>query len=445
MATDTQDTPPQDSTLTRAFEALTHDEDARTCKDIPDSACNQQPGNFIKQLLGSLGNKLADELASARLILPWLLGALGAPGWMVGLLVPIREAGALLPQVLVAGLIRPLPQRKYVWASGSAIQAAAAFALALVALWGGGSVGGTMVLVALVILSLARGVTSIATKDVLGKTIDKQKRGQLMGWSGSLAGGATLAAGAILIALGNQPSRAALVVLLVIASIGWLVNALCALRLKEEDGATEGGSTAFATLKDGVKALKRDREFRRFNLARTLLLGSALALPYMALLAQNNSDENLKGLGVLILISGIASMIASPLWGKRADRGSHLVMRNGGLIAAAAAFLAALAALLPFAWTQTVWPFALLYAVMIIAHTGIRLGRKTYVVDLAGQKQRALYVAMSNTLTGILLLVFGAVIGVTAHLIGSAWTLILLTLSLIIAAMLAQRLHNVEQ
>ena len=38
-----------------------------------------------------------------------LLGALGAPAVFVGFLVPIREAGVLLPQLLIAAYIRRLP------------------------------------------------------------------------------------------------------------------------------------------------------------------------------------------------------------------------------------------------------------------------------------------------------------------------------------------------
>lgn len=110
---------------TRLYERLTGDEDSRMCKDIPDEACQEQPRNFFLHLMASLGNKLADELASARLVLPWLLGAIGAPVWMVGLLVPIREAGALLPQVFVAGFIRGRPERKGVWVAGALLQALA--------------------------------------------------------------------------------------------------------------------------------------------------------------------------------------------------------------------------------------------------------------------------------------------------------------------------------
>ncbi|MDX5376471.1 MAG: MFS transporter, partial [Halomonas sp.] len=183
----------------RLYEWLTGDDDSRMCQDIPDAACREQPHNFFLHLSAALGNKLADELSSARLVLPWLLGVIGAPLWMIGLLVPIRESGALLPQLFVAGLIRLKPQRKWAWVVGGVVQALAAAILALLALYGQGGLGGALVLAALVTLSLARGLSSIATKDVLGKTIAKGRRGNLMGWSGSVAGAVTLAAGTTLI------------------------------------------------------------------------------------------------------------------------------------------------------------------------------------------------------------------------------------------------------
>ena len=85
---------------TRLYEWLTGDDDSRMCADIPEGACQEQPRNFFHHLWAALGNKLADELSSARLVLPWLMGIIGAPVWMVGLLVPIREAGALPPAAL---------------------------------------------------------------------------------------------------------------------------------------------------------------------------------------------------------------------------------------------------------------------------------------------------------------------------------------------------------
>ena len=94
-----------------AYDQITGDEDARVCKDIPDAACRHLPRNLIAYLFANFLSKVADELSSARLILPWLPGSLAAPAAFVGFLVPIREACVLLPQSAVAAYIRRLPRR----------------------------------------------------------------------------------------------------------------------------------------------------------------------------------------------------------------------------------------------------------------------------------------------------------------------------------------------
>lgn len=428
----------------RLYEWLTGDDDSRMCKDIPDEACDEQPRSFFLHLIASLGNKLADELSSARLVLPWLLGVIGAPLWMIGLLVPIRESGALLPQLFVAGFIRLKPQRKWVWVAGGLLQAAAAACLALLALFGSGGIGGSLVLVALVALSLARGLSSIATKDVLGKTIAKQRRGNLMGWSGSVAGAVTLAAGGVLMLFEDRQGEVALAVLLGVAALGWALNALCAARIHEAPGAVEGGENAWDSIKLGLRLLREDRAFLHFNISRTLLLASALALPWVALLGQQQSGTELGGLGVLIVVSGLAGMLASPVWGKRADASSRRVMRDAGLGAAACCLLGATIAWLPGDWTRTVWPYALVYALLVVVHAGVRLGRKTYVVDMASGDNRALYVALSNTITGALLLAVGGAVGALGQWLGSPALLVILAGMALAAAVSASRLPEVE-
>jgi hypothetical protein len=94
------------------YDQITGDEDARVCKGIPDAACRHLPRNFFACLAANFLSKVADELSSARLVLPWLLGAVAAPAAFVGFLVPIREAGVLLPQLAVAAYIRRLSRRK---------------------------------------------------------------------------------------------------------------------------------------------------------------------------------------------------------------------------------------------------------------------------------------------------------------------------------------------
>lgn len=433
-----------DLSESRIYEWLTGDEDSRMCDDIPDSACHEQPRNFMLHLWAALGNKLADELSSARLVLPWLMGIIGAPVWMVGLLVPIRESGALLPQIFVAGFIRLKPQRKWVWVAGAALQALSAVVLAALALWSSGSLGGSLVLLALVMLSLARGLSSIATKDVMGKTIAKHRRGTLMGWSGSVAGAATLAAGGVLMLLDDSLGKVTLAALLGIAAAGWAVNGICAARIEETPGAVEGGENAWDSIKQGLSLLKQDRTFLHFNLCRALLLSSALALPYLALLGQQQSGSELSSLGLLVVVSGLAAMVASPVWGKRADQSSRGVMRDAAIGTTVCCLLGAGIAWLPTVVSERIWPYALVYAALVIVHHGVRLGRKTYLVDMASQDNRALYVALSNTLTGVLMLLVGGMVGLLAQWLGSSVLLLVLSATALAAMFSALRLPQVE-
>jgi len=327
---------------------------------------------------------------------------------------------------------------------GALTQAFAALTLAVLALFATGTLGGALVLTALVLLSLARGLSSIATKDVLGKTIAKRRRGTLMGWSGSIAGGATLVAGTLLMLFESRPGHLVVAVLLAIAACGWLINAIAAARIKEAPGAVEGGENGWDSIKQGLSLLKDDRTFLHFNLARALLLSSALALPYIALLGQNQSGTDLGGLGIMIVVSGLAAMVASPVWGKRADQSSRGVMRDAAIGTAICCVMGASLAWLPGEWTHSVWPYAAVYALLVIVHHGVRLGRKTYLVDMANQDNRALYVALSNTLTGVLMLIVGGLIGAFAQWFGSGTLLLVLAATAVGAILSAHQLPEVE-
>ncbi|MFP3416646.1 hypothetical protein SB773_34990, partial [Bacillus sp. SIMBA_074] len=76
-------------------------------------------------------------------------------------------------------------------------------------------------------------------------------------------------------------------------------------------GAVEGGENAWDSIKLGLSLMREDRTFLHFNMARALLLSSALALPYLALLGQQQSGTELGGLGILVVVSGLAAMVAS--------------------------------------------------------------------------------------------------------------------------------------
>ena len=87
--------------------------------------------------------------------------------------------------------------------------------------------------------------------------------------------------------------------------------------------------------------------------------------------------------------------------------------------------------------------FAVFFFVLGVSHSGARIGRKTYLVDMADQGNRASYVAISNTLTGIALLVASS-IGLLSAVVGDTGIILVLALMALGASAVALRLPEVQ-
>jgi len=430
--------------ISRLYDLITGDEDARICRDIPAEACREIPANFFIQIVSSAATRIADELASAKLVLPWLLTVLAAPPFLAGFLVPIRESGSLLPQLIVAGYMRRYPRRKWFWVLGSLGQGIAAILMAVVAMTMVGVQAGWLIVVLLVVFSLSRGVCSVAAKDVLGKTVSKSRRGTMMGYAGAVAGVITILVGAYLKTRASSPETESLVYgMLIAAAALWFLAAAVYAGVGEVAGATSGGANAITAAVRSFGLLRSDREFRSFVITRTLLLSTALAVPFYVVLGEQQVGSSLSGLGLMVVASGLAGSISAPVWGRLADRSSRLVL-------ASAAGLAGFLGVIVFGLTALDIPaihnnytFAVFFLIMGVAHSGVRLGRKTYLIDMATPEKRPAYVALSNTVIGVAIL-FGGLSGIVAQFAGTRYLILLLSLVALTGAIKALRLPEVE-
>jgi predicted MFS family arabinose efflux permease len=332
---------------------------------------------------------------------------------VIALLVPIRESGSLIPQLAIAAWVRRKAVRKWVWVLGAALQGAAVAAIGAIAFLLQGMTAGLAVLAVLVVFSLARGLCSVSSKDVLGKTIPKTRRGRVSGIASGLSGVVV-----VLVGLGMYLGRPAdagplfYAALLFGAAALWWVAAIVYGTIREEPGETGGGGNAAAAAMKSLGLLARDRPFRRFVITRALLISSALAAPYYVSLAQRSSKGATSMLGLVVLAGGLASSLSAPTWGRMADRSSRRALL---LAATLAGVLGVVVFLLERLLGSDLpgWTYPAAFLILGIAHSGIRLGRKTYLVDMAGGNKRTDYVAVSNTVIGVILLVAG---GVTAAL-----------------------------
>ena len=122
----------QDDVAQRAFETLSGAEG--DAQDLSPHAQEAEAPNALRHIASLTMTKVADGLIDPKLMLSWLLTALGAPAVYAGALVPIREAGALLPQIVMAGWVQAMARRKWAWVAGSAGQGVFAALIVLAAL-----------------------------------------------------------------------------------------------------------------------------------------------------------------------------------------------------------------------------------------------------------------------------------------------------------------------
>ncbi|WP_224823898.1 MFS transporter [Cognatishimia sp. MH4019] len=419
--------------LQRAYATLT----STKSDDLEDGEAR----NGLVHSTSLILTKTADGLIDPKLVLSWLLNALGAPGAAIGALVPVREAGALLPQLALARYVERSPQRKTFWATGSALQGLAAAGIGIVALIYSGAVAGWTILALLGLLALARAASSVSYKDALARTIPKTRRGAVTGLASSAAAGAVLLFGGLL-SFGLVPlETGTLAVAILIAAGFWLISSALFLTLNEPkskpDASEEAGLTQL------VKPLLSDAQLRRFIAARALLSVTALAPPFIVLLSSEQQRSGLGDLGPLVIASALASIVSGYVWGRIADRSSRYCLILGGLLAAVV-FAATGGISLTWGMLGGTLAWATAIFVAQIAYEGVRAGRKLHLTDMVGDEKRARYTAISNSLIGAALLAGGG-FGALADWIGTAWVLLVFACICVAGACVAVSLDEVQQ
>lgn len=423
-------------TLHTLYHWITNGE--KTTADLTDDE-TEVPRNFFLNVANGSLTKLADKLASPGLVLTWLFAVLGVPTYLTGWLVPIRRAGALLPQLVFAGYVREMSVRKWGWVAGAVGQTVALALMAVFAFTLKGVTVGIAILGALLLMSMARGFSSIAFKDVLAKTIPEGKRGTLLATRSLIGGILTLVAGLLLNRFfGEDQDLATYASLIMVAAGLWVLAILFFTLIREPEGQVAVQRDAVQQIQAGWRALHDHPGFRQFIVARCLILTIALSQPYYVLLARREIGDSINGLGIYIIAWSLAEIVSSIFWGRLADRSSRRAMAFGSSLAGISGLLTLGAVVLKFT-QDSVYIFGVLLFILGLAQAGARLGRKTYLVDSTPTEQRPTLGAVTNTIVGLVMLGGGG-LGLIAHFAGLQILILLLAGLALVAAVVSWRL-----
>jgi len=398
------------------FYFFNKEEKSNSCEGISEEACEEVPRNYLLLILSNMFTKLAGTLSNPKTVLTWLMSYVNAPVYLISFIVPIRESGSMLPQIILSSFIQKKAIRKWVWVMGSVCQFMAIAGIGLVSIFFDGVEAGWLIVSLLVVFSVSRALCSISSKDVYGKAIPKSIRGTLKGYITSISGILILAAGLYIF---YKPSSEADIgfysSIIFFASALWLIAAIFYANIKEFPGVTISNESGVKDSFSKLSLLKKDTVFRNFIIARSLLLCTALSAPFYILLAQKYLGKESSLLGLFVIVNGLASIISAPFWGKLSDKYSHKVMAFAALIASSLGLVVFLVVNYAPSLNQNYWFYPAVLFILGIAHSGARLGRKTYVINIARGNKRTDYVSVGNTLIGFILLITGGITALVSH------------------------------
>ena len=448
-------------TTTQRLHARLIKRDLDAESQLPDDVQRNVPGNTLRLVGANALQSSGDQMVNASTVLPWLFHAIGVPAALTGALVPIRESGSMLPQAFLTPLVIKVRQRKLVTLAGALVQAVAVAVMAVTAAIGSGLAAGLTIIVALAVFSLGRCLTSIASKDVQARTVPKGERGQINGLATTASGLVAITLGLAVRALGEGLDAQTLAAILGIGSVLWVLVALVWWSVREpvdapsrrsqsdlprDRGEGEGEEEQDNWFAQTITLLREDATFRSFVTVRSFLLVSSLSPPFIVTLAVQAGAPALTGLGGFIIASGLAALLGGRIFGRMADRSSKRLMTTGAALASLVLLVLVLLDTfldLDGDSLATYAIFVAAYFLVTMLHTGVRVGRKTYVVDMAEGDQRTTYVAVSNSAMGVVLLLVGAISSAIAGF-GVIWALLFLAGLGVLGVVTSRRLPEVE-
>jgi MFS family permease len=206
----------------------------------------------------------------------------------------------------------------------------------------------------------------------------------------------------------------------------WLLAALRFTTLREaaSEIVVNKSESIFSTY---IQYLTKDRELQKFLVVRGLLTATAIAPPFLLLLARAGETHLLTQLGGLVVASSFATFVSGWVWGALSDRSTSRVLGWAGFASVGFLGLALLGAY--ESWYDMVWFLPVVLFGLVVSYQGVRIARSVHLVNIATEETRAAYTAISNTIIGVVLLATGVfgVLGGLAGVQSVVWVLLVMS------------------
>ena len=414
---------------------------------------NNDKWNFRSLVIDGSFFSIGIAFLESNTIFPALISQLTQNSVLIGLVSTIRNAGYLLPQLLVAGYAERLPYKKPFLMINGLVSRLSVLAMAAITFFLAGS-NPSLALIGLIaantVFALTDGIGGVPWIDMVAKTIPSTRRGTLFGVMQFVGG-----IGALIVGLFIRQILASTTLsfpgnyslLLIMGFVFLCVSYSGTMMVREEAGVVRQGSSFKAYLARLPQAWRGNKLFQRMMFTRMLLAFLYLSLPFYAVYARRALGFPESTLGFFISAQMAGSILAGLLWGYVGDRyGNRTVIRLAGAAAASTPALALVSSVMAgagFAGLALV-PYLLLFATIGCTLSGMWMGFTNYLLELVEDVDRPTYVGMMNTLTApftFLPILGGVLIQVLSYEVLFGVTLGVLLIGNIVASTLPEPRH----
>ncbi len=382
----------------------------RTEDEIAAEVARNYPWNFAVNLLDGANFWFGLSFVSSSTIAPLFVSKLTTGSFAVGLVAVIANGAWFLPQLFTANFVERLPRKKPIVINlGFFLERLPMWLLVVASLAAGRSHALALVLffIGYAWHGLGAGVIATAWQDMIARCFPVEQRGRFFGITNFVGAGMGAAgAGLSTWLLKTFAFPTSFTYIFIIASVAlslsWFFLALTREPVEPITAPKQSNRQFFARLPD---ILRRDHNFRRFLVARSLMTLGGMGWGFVTVAAVRRWGVPDSTVGIYTAAHLLGQTVGNLAFGFLADRFGHKLCLELGSVAATCAF--ALAWLAPLAgWYYVV------FALLGVTLSSLLVSGILVSLEFSEPQRRPTYVGLSNTVVGL--------VGVTAPLLG-AW------------------------
>lgn len=424
---------------------------------VPDSSAMSpeeqrlEARNYKVFVIQGIMANASKRIGSAKLLMPYLYVATGAPVFLAGMLMPLVSTSRLIGQFVSAPVINSARSRKWFlfwgWMATAAGLAAAATSAHLAIHW---LVMAIFVLAALA-MGFAKGMNALAFNDLISFNIGKSRRNSGVFFMSAAAGVVTISVTWATHRFTSDTDKLDHYINLAFSAAAVTAAAAFFILLFKENPApvhqgasAEAQKSRWARLVAGyVKLVKvmRFKWFRQYLIMRCLTTTVILAMPFYAVHgATHHAHKNAGALSAFVIATSIAVIVCGPLWKWMGQKSQRYTMAIGAATVGLAGVWSILIDLNPA--LQTVLAHSLVFAMAAAGIQAVNGSRMLFLIEAAPKPELTYFVTASNTVSAVFALILASGFGYIAQIQGVLWPVILVATLNLIAAIHALTLSN---